>query len=185
MRSGIILVMQMCDIYQEVCPFNRERGTRDLGFGTRDNAMTGRADAPSSADLMTERADDARVPLSVFSAAPTHSEDEAERGREGQGGGVVHGAYPTSEPAFQPRAIASNIKLTDLLYVTQEQFSAAFKGSAVKRAKRRGLLRNAAVALVGRDDPEVIAALEHALDDPEELVRKAAKWVLTSNKSVQ
>ena len=126
-----------------------------------------------------------KVPLPVFSAAPTHSEDEAERGREGQGGGVVHGAYPTSEPAFQPRAIASNIKLTDLLYVTQEQFSAAFKGSAVKRAKRRGLLRNAAVALVGRDDPEVIAALEHALDDPEELVRKAAKWVLTSNKSVQ
>jgi epoxyqueuosine reductase len=31
--------------------------------------------------------------------------------------------------------------------MTQEEFSAAFKGSPMKRAKRRGRARNAAVAL--------------------------------------
>ena len=64
--------------------------------------------------------------------------------------------------------------LTDHPYLTQEQFSVAVKGSAVKRAKRRGLLGNAIAALSGRNDPEVIAALEHALNDPEELAREAA-----------
>lgn len=66
----------------------------------------------------------------------------------------------------------------DLLYLTQEQFSLAFKGSAMKRAKRRGLLRNAIAALASRGDDEAIAALQHALDDPEELVREAARRAL-------
>ena len=54
----------------------------------------------------------------------------------------------------------------------------AFKGSPVKRAKWRGLFRNAAAALASRDDAEAIAALEHALNDPEELVRDAAAAAL-------
>ena len=61
--------------------------------------------------------------------------------------------------------------MKDLLYLTQEEFSAALKGRSVKRAKRLGLLRNAVAALAGRDDAEAIAALEHAMNDPEELVK--------------
>ena len=91
---------------------------------------------------------------------------------------MPHGSTPTAEPAFQPRAITTTSKLTDLLYMTQDEFSAAFKGSPVKRAKRRGLLRNAAAALAGREDAEAITALQHALNDPEELVREAAEWAL-------
>ncbi len=86
--------------------------------------------------------------------------------------------FPTEEPAFQPRDVTINSKATDLLYLTDEQFREKFKGSPVKRAKRRGLLRNAALALAGRNDDEAIAALEHALNDPEALVREAAKWAL-------
>jgi epoxyqueuosine reductase len=37
--------------------------------------------------------------------------------------------------------------LIELTGTTQEEFSRRFKGSAVKRTKRRGLLRNVAVAL--------------------------------------
>ena len=90
----------------------------------------------------------------------------------------IHGASPTCEPAFQPRAITTNTKLTDLFYLTQEEFSEKFKGSAVKRAKRRGLLRNAIAALADRDDEEATAALMDALNDPEELVRDSAGWAL-------
>lgn len=55
------------------------------------------------------------------------------------------------EPSFAPReAVAGKIARTlarDLLQMTQEEFSAAFKGSPMKRAKLRGLKRNAAVVL--------------------------------------
>ena len=60
------------------------------------------------------------------------------------------GQFPLPSPAFQPRPFLKDIKdVKDLLYLTQEEFSAAFKGSSVKRAKRRGLLRNAIAALPG------------------------------------
>jgi epoxyqueuosine reductase len=52
---------------------------------------------------------------------------------------------------FAPReAIASKDARTlarELLAMTQEKFSAAFKGSPMKRAKLHGLKRNAAVVL--------------------------------------
>jgi len=65
-----------------------------------------------------------------------------------------------------------------LLGMTQPEFSAAFKGSPMKRAKLRGLKRNAAVVLgnVGTaDDADV---LTRALEDDEPLVREHAAWAL-------
>ena len=89
------------------------------------------------------------------------------------------GQFPLPSPAFQPRPFLKDIKdVKDLLYLTQEEFSAALKGRSVKRAKRLGLLRNAVAALAGRDDAEAIAALEHAMNDPEELVKDAARFAL-------
>jgi epoxyqueuosine reductase len=53
----------------------------------------------------------------------------------------------------------------ELLALSQEEFSAAFKHSPMKRAKRRGLARNAAVVLgnIGMcdDAPLIYAALQH------------------------
>ncbi len=60
--------------------------------------------------------------------------------------------------------------------MTHEEFSARFKGSPIKRAKRRGLLRNVAVALGNRGSPEAIPALVVALNDEEPLVRGHAAW---------
>ncbi|MGZ8378199.1 MAG: HEAT repeat domain-containing protein [Gemmatirosa sp.] len=91
-------------------------------------------------------------------------------------------AQERREPAFAPReAIAGKDARTfagDVLDMTQEEFSAAFKGSPMKRAKLRGLKRNAAVVLgnVGtRDDVDV---LTRALADDEPLVREHAAWAL-------
>jgi epoxyqueuosine reductase len=41
---------------------------------------------------------------------------------------------------------------TELLAMSQEEFSAAFKGSPMKRAKLRGLKRNSAVVLGNIDN---------------------------------
>ena len=87
------------------------------------------------------------------------------------------------EPAFQPReALGSKnarILARELLAMSQEEFGAAFKGSPMKRAKLRGLKRNAAVVLgnVGnRDDVDV---LTRALDEPDALVSEHAAWALS------
>ena len=53
----------------------------------------------------------------------------------------------------------------------QPSFSAAFKGSPMKRAKRRGLARNAAVALGNVGTIDDVPVLEAALAHDEPLVR--------------
>jgi epoxyqueuosine reductase len=68
--------------------------------------------------------------------------------------------------------------MADLLFMTQEAFRAQFKGSPVKRAKWRGLQRNAAAAVSAYDDPAAEAALVDALDHEEPLVREQAEQSL-------
>ncbi|MDB4949785.1 MAG: hypothetical protein JWM27_2434 [Gemmatimonadetes bacterium] len=84
----------------------------------------------------------------------------------------------TSEAAFIPRAGLDGATLIELMAVTQEEFSRRFKNSPVKRTKRRGLLRNVAVALGNCGAPEAVPALARALHDEEPLVRGHAAWAL-------
>lgn len=88
-------------------------------------------------------------------------------------------AAPTNEPAYQSRPITQSSRLVDLLMMDDETFRREFKGSAVKRAKRRGLLRNVAVSLAASDDPETETALTRTAEyDPEPLVREHTQWAL-------
>jgi epoxyqueuosine reductase len=87
-------------------------------------------------------------------------------------------ATETKEPAFMPRPGVHGAPLVELMSLSQEEFSARFKGSPVKRAKRRGFLRNVAVALGNWGSPEAIPALVAALSDEEPLVRGHAAWAL-------
>ena len=66
----------------------------------------------------------------------------------------------------------------ELLGMSQPEFSAAFKGSPMKRAKLRGLKRNAAVVLGNVGTGEDVDVLTRALDDPEPLVRAHAAWAV-------
>ena len=65
-------------------------------------------------------------------------------------------------PEFAPRAaLASNDARTiahALLAMTQEEFSLIFKDSPMKRAKLRGLKRNAAVVLANIGIPEGLSS---------------------------
>ena len=69
-------------------------------------------------------------------------------------------------------------RFPELLAMTKEEFSCAFKGSPMKRAKLRGLKRNAAVVLGNTGSAEDAEVLTRALDDPEPLVREHASWAL-------
>jgi epoxyqueuosine reductase len=91
-------------------------------------------------------------------------------------------ALPLREDAFRPRpAIAGKDAASlarDILAMDNESFRIAFKNSPMKRAKLRGLKRNAAVVLGNAAAPENADVLTRALDDDEPLVREHAAWAL-------
>jgi epoxyqueuosine reductase len=91
-------------------------------------------------------------------------------------------AREATEPAFAPReAVAGKDSRTlarEILAMDEAAFRSTFKGSPMKRAKLRGLKRNAAVALGNIGDARDIEALAQAGDDPDPLVRQHAQWSL-------
>jgi epoxyqueuosine reductase len=92
-------------------------------------------------------------------------------------------AHGTGDAALAPRPENVNLGATDLLQLDDAGFRSRFRGSPVTRAKRRGLARNAAVAIGNRRDPADIPALTAALGDPEPLVREHAAWALAQYHS--
>jgi len=91
-------------------------------------------------------------------------------------------SLPLREEAFRPRAVIAGkgaaTLARELLAMSDEEFRSAFKGSPMKRAKLRGLRRNAAVVLGNSGDADHLDALTRAVDDPEPPVREHASWSL-------
>jgi epoxyqueuosine reductase len=77
-------------------------------------------------------------------------------------------------------------ELERLAALTQEEFSAIFRESAVKRAKWRGMVRNACVAL-GNSEVErnssayqrVIELLERLVGNDDAVIAEHARWALS------
>ncbi|QJR37931.1 tRNA epoxyqueuosine(34) reductase QueG [Gemmatimonas groenlandica] len=91
-------------------------------------------------------------------------------------------AGEVAEPSFASRegldSRDARALAREFLTMGQAEFSARFKGSAMKRAKRRGLARNAAVVLGNVGTRDDVPLLEAALQHDEPLVREHAAWVL-------
>jgi epoxyqueuosine reductase len=68
--------------------------------------------------------------------------------------------------------------LLELLGMDEATFRATFRGTPFERAKRRGLLRNVAVALGNTGDSRALGALERAAGDAEPLVAEHAQWAI-------
>ncbi len=92
-------------------------------------------------------------------------------------------AIPTDEKAFFPREGLHAPELIPLLSLSEEEFRRRFRGSPILRAKRRGFLRNVAVALGNLKSPEAVPALIQALEDQEPLVRRHVAWALGQIKT--
>jgi epoxyqueuosine reductase QueG len=84
-------------------------------------------------------------------------------------------AQEPKEPAFAPCAVLAGkdarTLARELLAMTKEEFSAAFKDSPMKRAKLRGLKRNAAVVLGHVGTVPNLGGLARPLDDLEPLAK--------------
>lgn len=92
-------------------------------------------------------------------------------------------AMPIDDPAFKRSLNEMAPPLLDLIALDDEEFRKRFKGSPIKRAKRRGFLRNVAVALGNWGSPEAVKALKIAARDPEPLIRSHAQWALDYNRA--
>jgi epoxyqueuosine reductase len=79
---------------------------------------------------------------------------------------------------LQPRNELLGVDPIQEMGLNQEDFSARFKGSPIKRAKRRGYLRNIAIALGNRGEPDALPVLEKALEDQEDNIRSHAEWAI-------
>lgn len=68
--------------------------------------------------------------------------------------------------------------LLGLLALDEAAFKARFAGTPLRRAKRRGLLRNVCVALGNAGDPQALPALARAAADPDPLIAEHARWAI-------
>ncbi len=86
------------------------------------------------------------------------------------------------EPAFAARQTLGRNDARalgrEILEMSPDEFTTAFKGSPMKRAKLRGLKRNAAVVLGNVGSAADVDVLTVALDDPDALVREHAEWAI-------
>lgn len=85
------------------------------------------------------------------------------------------------DPAFLPKRLENAYPpLRWLLRMSEEEFRAVYRGTAVTRAKRKGLARNAAVALGNIGSEEDVPYLANAAESHDEpLVRGHAIWALS------
>jgi epoxyqueuosine reductase len=86
-------------------------------------------------------------------------------------------AEVSREAAFAARP-AIGMPLRDYLALDDAQFRALFRGSPIKRIKRRGLLRNVCVALGNTGDATDLPALQRAARDSEPLIAEHALWAI-------
>ncbi len=87
---------------------------------------------------------------------------------------------PLTEIALRPADDRVRIDPAAMLALDADAWRAEFRSSAMTRAKRRGLARNAAVVLGNHGTEAAIPTLERTVaHDPEPLVREHAAWALT------
>jgi epoxyqueuosine reductase len=80
--------------------------------------------------------------------------------------------------SFEPRTGLEAPDLVELAGLDATAFAERFRRSPVKRAKRRGLLRNVAVAIGNARDASKRPVLERLAKDEDPLVREHALWAL-------
>jgi epoxyqueuosine reductase len=85
---------------------------------------------------------------------------------------------PNPSPGLPHNPDLAAIDPAELLALAPEELRRRFKGTALRRANWRGLLRNAAIVLGNRGDPAALPALRAALTWEDEVVREACAWAI-------
>jgi len=87
-------------------------------------------------------------------------------------------APATSAAEFQSREGLVNPALDWLAEMSPEEFQQKFRGSPIRRAKRTGLRRNAAIAMGNSRNPSFMPLLRKLAADDDPAVAQSARWAL-------
>jgi epoxyqueuosine reductase len=79
---------------------------------------------------------------------------------------------------LQPHRVVQTWTLVDVLAMDEDRYEGEFVGTAMRRATRSGLRRNAAIVLGNRREESALPALVSALEDPDAVVRGHAAWAI-------
>jgi epoxyqueuosine reductase len=85
-------------------------------------------------------------------------------------------APATTTEEFQPREGLVNPALEWLAEMTAEEFRDTFRGSPIRRAKRTGLRRNAAIAMGNSGNRRFAPVLDKLANDEDPVVAEHARW---------
>jgi epoxyqueuosine reductase len=85
-------------------------------------------------------------------------------------------APATDASEFQPRAGLVNPALDWLAEMSEQEFRETFRGSPIRRTKRSGLRRNAAIAMGNSGNPKFLPVLDDLAADKDEFVAEGARW---------
>ncbi len=85
-------------------------------------------------------------------------------------------APTTTADEFQPKEHFVNPALEWMAGITVEDFQQTFRGSAIRRAKRSGLRRNAVIAMGNSGNPRFRAILESLKTDEDKVIAETAEW---------
>jgi epoxyqueuosine reductase len=91
-------------------------------------------------------------------------------------GRAARGTTPTGDLA--PHRVVESFTLVDVLELDAETYERDWVGTPMRRAKRNGLRRNAAIALGNLGDDGAVPALARSLADEDPIVRSHASWAL-------
>ncbi len=159
-REAIGQAVFGCDICQDVCPWNRKAAvTNAPEFAPRDVE----SNRNSKIEIRNSQ-QCADVAVADFSSDGNAAREQNSR---------------SPATLFAP-------ELEWIAGLSQQEFSPAFRRSAVKRAKWRGLVRNASVALGNATLPDepgarsrIVALLESLARSDDDLIAEHARWALT------
>ena len=87
-------------------------------------------------------------------------------------------APPANDPDLAPRPDLLAPDLIELLGIDDAEFRRRFRGTALFRAKRRGLLRNIALVLGNLGVVAALPALEKLAADADPMLQEAARWAI-------
>jgi epoxyqueuosine reductase len=88
-------------------------------------------------------------------------------------------APATTAAEFQPREGLVNPALEWLAEMSAEEFREKFRGSPIRRTKRTGLRRNAAIAMGNSGDRRFLPVLRKLAADEDSVVAESARWAVT------
>ena len=85
----------------------------------------------------------------------------------------------STAPEFEARPDLVNPALAWIAEMSGEEFRAIFRGSPIRRTKRSGLRRNAAIAMGNSGNREFLPLLDQLAADKDESVSQSARWAKT------